>query len=144
MGNGSGNPIISHLLFVDDTLVFCKADNSHIQTLRALLLCFEAVSGLKVNLGKCEMVPMGAVSNILNLVSLLDCKLSSFPMKYLGLPLGATLKNRAIWNGVVEKIDKMLAGWKHVYLSKGGHLTLIKSTLTNIRAYFFYPYFLCL
>ncbi|KAF5476218.1 hypothetical protein F2P56_007951, partial [Juglans regia] len=51
VGNGSGGPIIiSHLLFADDTLVFYEADNSQIQTLRALLLCFEAVSGLKVKL----------------------------------------------------------------------------------------------
>ncbi|XP_035545987.1 uncharacterized protein LOC118348461 [Juglans regia] len=108
--NGSGGLIIiSHLLFADDTLVFCEANRSQIQTLRALLLCFEAVLGLKVNLGKSEMVCVGAVSNIIGLASLLDYKVSYFPMKYLGLPLGATFKNMAIWDGVVEKIKKKLA-----------------------------------
>ncbi|KAF5449652.1 hypothetical protein F2P56_030075, partial [Juglans regia] len=120
----------------DDTLLFCEANRSQVQTLRALLLCFEAVSGLKVNLDKSELVPVGVVPNIRNLASLLGCRVSSFPMKYLGLPLGATFKSRAIWDGVVEKIEKRLAGWKRVYLSKGGRLTLIKSTLTNLPTYF--------
>lgn len=32
---------------------------------------------------------------------------------------------------VVEKIEKRLAGLKRMYLSKGGTITLIKSTLSN-------------
>ncbi|KAG6665487.1 hypothetical protein CIPAW_02G164600 [Carya illinoinensis] len=82
------------------------------------------------------MVPVGAVSNIRSLASLLDCQVSSLPLKYLGLPLGATFKARTIWDGVVEKIEKRLAGWKRFYLSKGGRLTLIKSTLSNLPTYF--------
>ena len=65
-----------------------------------------------MNLDKSEMVSVGVVSNILSLASILDCKVSSFPMKYLGLPLSATFKSRAIWDRVVEKIEKRLAGWK--------------------------------
>jgi hypothetical protein len=51
-------------------------------------------------------------------------------MKYLGLPLGASYKNTSIWNGIVEKMEDRLAGWKRLYLSKGGMLTLIKSTFS--------------
>jgi hypothetical protein len=39
---------------------------------------------------------------------------------------------------VVEKIEKRLATWKKIYLSKGGRLTLIKSTLSSIPIYFLY------
>ncbi|KAG6649906.1 hypothetical protein CIPAW_06G006500 [Carya illinoinensis] len=66
----------------------------------------------------------------------MDCQVSSLPLKYLGLPLGATFKARTIWDEVMEKIEKRLAGWKRVYLSKGGRLTLIKSTLSNLPTYF--------
>ncbi|XP_042942306.1 uncharacterized protein LOC122276529 [Carya illinoinensis] len=107
------------------------------QALRALLLCFEAVSGLIVNLGKYEMVAVGVVSRINSLASLLGCKVSSLPMKYLDLPLGATFKARAIWDGVIEKVEERLAVWKRLYLSKVGRLTLIKSTLSNLPTYFF-------
>ncbi|XP_042950074.1 uncharacterized protein LOC122282190 [Carya illinoinensis] len=54
------------------------------------------VSRLKVNLGKFKMVIVGAVPNINSLARLLDCKVSSLPMKYLKLPLEGTFKVRAI------------------------------------------------
>ncbi|KAG2711134.1 hypothetical protein I3843_04G057600 [Carya illinoinensis] len=57
-------------------------------------------------------------------------------MKYLGLPLGAPHKSKTMWDGVVEKIECKLAGWKRLYLSKGGRATLIKSTLSNLPTYF--------
>jgi len=43
---------ISHLLFVDDTFIFNRVDSDHLHHLRCLVLCFEAVSGLEVNLAK--------------------------------------------------------------------------------------------
>ena len=58
------------------------------------------------------------------------------PLKYLGLPIGAHFKAKAIWDGIVEKIERRLASWKRMYLSKGGRVTLIKSTLSNLPTYF--------
>jgi hypothetical protein len=51
------------------------------------------------------------------------CRVASLPMKYLGLSLGALDETTSIWNGIVEKIEHHLAGWKSHYLSKGGRLT---------------------
>jgi hypothetical protein len=45
---------------VDDTLVFCRADASQISYMGALLVCFEVVSGLKVDLTKSSLVPVGS------------------------------------------------------------------------------------
>ena len=41
-------------------------------------------------------------------------------MKYLGIPLGAKWKDRVVWNPIIEKVERRLAGWKKLYLSKGG------------------------
>ena len=54
---------LSHLLFADDTLIFCEADQNQLRALKAWLLCFEAASGLKVNFDKSELVPVGNMRN---------------------------------------------------------------------------------
>jgi hypothetical protein len=57
-------------------------------------------------------------------------------LTYLGMPLGASFKSKAIWNSIVEKMEHKLAGWKSLYLSKGGRLTLLKSTLSSLPTYY--------
>ena len=57
-------------------------------------------------------------------------------MSYLGMPLGASHKSSSIWNPILEKFERRLAGWKKLYFSKGGKLTLIKSTLSSLLTYF--------
>ena len=55
---------VSHLLFTDDTILFCDADEEQILHVRMLLLCFQAVTSLKVNALKSEMVPIREVPNL--------------------------------------------------------------------------------
>ena len=57
-------------------------------------------------------------------------------MTYLGLPLGAKFKDRAIWNSILERMEQRLTSWKRLYLSKGGKITLIKGTLSSLPTYF--------
>ena len=46
VGNASGSlMMVSHLLFADDTLVFCDANSNHIAALRGILSRFEEMSG---------------------------------------------------------------------------------------------------
>ena len=128
--------VVSHLLFADDTLIFYEADLDHLLHLRFILVRFEATLGLRINLGKSELVQVGDAPFIAELVDILGCKTSNLPMKYLGLPLGAKFKSKAIWNPIVEKMERRLVSWKRIYLSKGGYITLIKSTLSNLPTYF--------
>jgi len=108
---------------------FCGAQSEQIWHLRCIFLCFEAVSGLRINSWKLEIVPIGKVKDVEHLAHLLGCWVTSLPMKYLGLPLGASYKATFIWDGVIEKMEQRLAGWKKLYLSKGGQLSLLKCTL---------------
>ncbi|XP_058221611.1 uncharacterized protein LOC131331645 [Rhododendron vialii] len=128
--------MVSHILYADGTLLFCNAEPTQVGYLRCAMLCFEAVSGLKVNLGKSEMILVGAVADIGTLAQILGCRVTSFPTLYLGLPLGYLFKSTTVWDSVVERFQKRLAGWKHQYIPKGGRMTLIKHTLSSLPTYF--------
>jgi hypothetical protein len=128
--------VMNHLLFADDTLIFCGAQAEHVRNLRCTFLCFEAVSGLRINLGKFELVPIGEVEDVESLAHILGCRIGSLPTTYLAMPLGASFKYISIWNGVIENVERRLASWKKLYLYKGGRVTLIHSTLSSIPTYY--------
>ena len=91
---------------------------------------------MKVNVGKSEIVLVGEVNNLDALANILQCRVGSLPMKYLWMPLGTSFKIASIWNPILEKMEKKLSGWKRLYLSKGGWLMLLKSTLSSLPTYF--------
>ena len=55
---------ISHLLFADDMLVFCEEFLDQMTHLSWLLMWFGACSGLRINLEKSKLIPVGRVHNI--------------------------------------------------------------------------------
>ena len=135
-GRQGGGVGVSHLLFADDTILFCDADEERILHVRMLLLCFQAVSSLKVNALKSEMVPIGEVPNVFVLAEILGCRVGSLPMTFLGMPLGVSHKSPTVWNPILEKFEHNLAGWKKMYVSKGGRLMLLKSTSSSLSTYY--------
>ena len=135
---------VSYLLFADDTILFYDTDEEQILHIQMLLLCFQAMTSLKVNALKSEMVPIGEVHNVFVLAEILGCRVGSLPMTYLGMPLGASHKSPTVWNSILEKFERKLTSWKKMYLFKGGRLTLLKSTLSSLPTYylslFYHPY----
>ena len=105
-------------------------------SIRLALTCFQAFTCLKVNAGKSEIVLVGEVGNIDALATILRCRVGSLPLKYLGMLLGTPYKTASVWNPILERMEKKLLGWKRLYLSKGGRLTLVKSTLSSLPTYY--------
>ncbi|RVW24229.1 LINE-1 reverse transcriptase-like [Vitis vinifera] len=114
---------VSHLLFADDTLVFCGASKVQLLHLNWILMWFEAMSGLRINLDKSELIPVGCVNNVEELAAAIGCKVGSLPTSYLGLPLGAQYRSRAVWDGVEERMRKnWLDGRANTYPKEAGLL----------------------
>ena len=72
----------------------------------------EAVSGLRINLKKSEIIPIGLVVNVEELALELGGGVGSLPIFYLGLPLGANHKALGVWDSVEGRFRKRLTSWK--------------------------------
>ncbi|RVX03335.1 LINE-1 reverse transcriptase-like [Vitis vinifera] len=102
-GRGGMEINVSHLLFADDTIIFCEARQDHITYLSWILVWFEAASGLRINLAKSEVIPVGEVEDIEMLAVELGCKVGTLLSVYLGLPLGAKHKATTMWDGLKQE-----------------------------------------
>ena len=128
---------VSLLQFANDTIFFSKASMEHLQNLKIILVVFGQVSGLKINLEKNTISSINTRQELLsNLASVLDCRVSKWPLSYLGLPLEGNPTIIGFWDPVVKRISRRLDGWKKAFLSLGGRITLIQSYLSHIPSYF--------
>ena len=92
-----------------------------IMYIRLVLTCFEAVTSLKVNMSKSEMVLVGEVRSMLVLVDILCCWIGELLMTYLGMPLRASFKSLSISNSIAKKLSiDWLGGRGYICLRGGG------------------------
>ena len=124
-----------HLLYADDTIIFCEPTTEQIIYIRVILVLFEAVSRLKVNRGKSSLFSVNEVPQIQQLVNILGCKVDNLPTIYLGMPLDSKHKTMEIWNGILVKTEKKLARWKSQYLYLRGRLIHINSVMDSLPTY---------
>ncbi|RVX07973.1 putative ribonuclease H protein [Vitis vinifera] len=65
----------------------------------------EAISRLRINLEKNELIPIGRVENVDDLAWEFGCRMGSLPTTYLGMPLGVPFKSITVWDGVEERFQ---------------------------------------
>lgn len=105
--------------------------------LKYIIHIFESISGLKINWMKSSLASVGVEEGALrHFTQILGCKVDQWPFNYLGIPLGGSTKALTFWDPVVERVEKKFSCWKSSYISFGGKITLIKTTLANIPVYY--------
>jgi len=134
---GAANPsVVSHLQFADNTLLVGHKSWANVRALRATLVVFELMSGLKVNFNKSLLVGINICDSWLSEVaSVLSCKVGKVPFLYLGLPIGGNPRRLSFWEPVLNHIKSRLSGRNSQFLSFGGHLILLKAVLTSLSVY---------
>ena len=115
----------------------CDGRLEELVNFKRILRCFELMSGLRINYHKSLVCGVGVSEDLLNMAQeKMNCVSRKLPIKYLGPPLGASPRLGKTWSPVVDAFKKRLAGWKRKFLSYGGRLALIKSTLASLPIYY--------
>lgn len=92
---GSNRMSISHLQFVDDTIIFCEADLKELILIKRILRCFQVMSGLKINFHKSVVCGVCiSDSEVKDFAGELNCQSKKLSILYLGLPLGANPRRK--------------------------------------------------
>ncbi|GJR98003.1 putative RNA-directed DNA polymerase, eukaryota, reverse transcriptase zinc-binding domain protein [Tanacetum coccineum] len=128
---------ISHLIYANDVIFLSEWSSVNAHNLLCMLSCFYLIFGLKINVNKCNVLGVG-VSNeeVSNLAKIIGYGAAKFPMKYLGVPVGGNMARCYNWNAIIQKFSSKLSFWKAHLLSYGGCLSLIKSVLRSLLAYY--------
>jgi hypothetical protein len=83
-----------------------------VANLKFILMCYENMSGLKINYNKSEAVVTGVSdADKLRVANSLNCKLGTFPMQYLGLPVSNKALSVADWHFLTEKVGHRVDPW---------------------------------
>nr|XP_025647281.1 uncharacterized protein LOC112742257 [Arachis hypogaea] len=112
---------LSHLQFVDDTILFCPPEEETVKNYRRILCCFELMSGLSINFDKSSLIPINCDNQwVQRMCCVLGCKEASIPVKYLGISLGANPRLVKTWKPIIDKVEEKLSLWKAKVLNKAG------------------------
>ncbi|XP_057426530.1 uncharacterized protein LOC130719957 [Lotus japonicus] len=143
-------PMISHLFFADDSVIFCRASEEEVQVVSSILNFYEDASGQKINLDKSQLnFSRNVLSTRIDQLSrLMGVKAVASYDKYLGLPTIIGKSKTQVFAFVKERVWKKLKGWKEKALSRAGREVLVKVVAQAIPAYvmscFAMPLSLCL
>lgn len=132
------NLFISHLLFVDDILLFLNGNLDEVKVLKEIIDLFLKATGLQINHRKSHFILEGfnrnEVSAISSIMPFETCSMDE-PFKYLGFWLKPSSYRKQDWFWLVTKIEQRISHWSYKWLSRGGRLTLVNSVLQAIPVF---------
>ena len=124
-----GAPQVSHLLFADDSIIFCRESVSEGQRVMKVLVDYEQELGHKLNKEKTSLFFSRNTNRESQeeIKELFGVQIIQQHEKYLGLPTLVGHGKKKAFNLIKVQIGRKTANWKGKLLSNAGHEILIKA-----------------
>ena len=130
-------PLVSHLLFADDSMFYCKGSEEELNQVSQILPNYSMASGQRINHQK---------SNIYFGKHIPSCRREEIKQKmgidstggegfYLGLPEAFGGSKVSILSYLKEKLSQRVHGWQTKFLSPGGKEILLKAVAMALPTY---------
>jgi len=142
-------PPVSHLLFADESFLFCQATPTEVNCLKDILMCYENASGQALNFGKSAITfsKNTAPDMVNHITTCLGVTRSIGSGTFLGLPSMVGRSKKSGFNYLKDCIWKKCQSWSVKSLSRAGKEVFIKSVAQAITSYcmgaFLIPTSLC-
>ncbi|KAE8791391.1 retrotransposon protein [Hordeum vulgare] len=132
--------MVRTFLYADEAAVFIAPIKRDVDNLAAILRGFGEVTGLCTNFHKSSMVPIRCDNLDLGRITQgLPAVRTSFPMRYLGLPLSAWKLKLVDLQFLVDKVASRLTTYDGQNITTIGRAALVKSVLASQVVYFITP-----
>lgn len=120
---------------MDDTILIGAASVKEAREFKRILQIYEAASHQKINLNKTNIYFFNTPDFSKEMIKrIIKCEEAKLPTKYLGMSLFLR-RVKEFWNGVIEKLENKMIGWKNALLNHARRLQLIKTILQSILVY---------
>jgi hypothetical protein len=134
------NRQVSHLLFADDLLVFCRANLKSFHGVSKLLEQLELNTGLSINKAKSKCFFSKGTSNKEALCDAIRISKGRLPVKYLGITLSYNYPKAIHFLPLLDKLRSKIEGWMVHSLNFAERVELIKSVISGITSYWYMSY----
>ena len=94
-----------------------EGSDEDIQNLKFLLICFQEMSGLKINFAKSKVMVLGySQTEAQRIANCLNCRLGSFPTTYLAMPLSDMRLLEKDFRPIIAKLQPRMEPWQGRWL----------------------------
>ncbi|XP_028097038.1 uncharacterized protein LOC114296911 [Camellia sinensis] len=134
---GRSCPPISHLLFADNSIIFCQASVANGISVWNLLNIYETASRQTINRDKSKVFfsPNTPVDRRSFILQSLGIALVAGGGKYLGLPSIIGRSKMEVFHFIQVRVLSRIARWKESFLSQAGREVLLNSVLMAMPNY---------
>ena len=127
---------LTHPLFVDDVLIFCKAHPPTLQIIMRALNEFHTCVGLQSNQSKTQIVFGGCNTHLQQqYLQITGFQEGGLPLKYLGIPITTSRLSKLECRILLDKIMGKLKIWSTKSISFTGRAQLLNSIIFDMYNY---------